>query len=392
MKNSHFHYEMLNYSVCNDYIVYPSLNYEIKSRFPMQNIGIFILEILSWEESIEFINELYRYSLIDSFSLQIDIKKEVRLFLILKIIGIGATELKFRYYNLKNHLQKKFSSTSFLCNKQLEMVYLSIIGSESRINLKNTQVSRDKRKYFYSNNEHSKLYYLLYNLNVISTTQNTSTLKMMTELLQASNVHCSLILYSKNLGDSTQSNYYLFAMHPNYWYFNDQIGDKLPQCNLHHELTNIFHPDFLGRVFTRGPIDSKYLQNTNSPPIFNVNLFFSGKNFKTQTANTVDRLLQGIPYEQAMEGFYRLYNGDVILFIVKKLNLGSIKLISKNLTDSFQQCIIYFENEKDYHIFKKKIEKTNNIQKTIVCYQVSELQKLLKKLKIKYEGQEIPAS
>ena len=93
-----------------------------------------------------------------------------------------------------------------------------------------------------------------------------------------------------------------------------------------------------------------------------------------------------------MEGFYRLYGGEVILFIVKKLNLVSIKLISKNLTDSFQQCIIYFENEKDYHIFKKKIEKTNNIQKTIVCYQLSELQKILKKLKIRNKEQEISAS
>ncbi|TFG19344.1 MAG: hypothetical protein EU530_06465 [Promethearchaeota archaeon] len=392
MKKSHFHYEVLNFSVCNDYITYPSLNYEIKSHFPMQNIGIFILEIISWEDSVELINQLYRYSLIDSFSLQIEINKEVRLYLLLKILGIGATELKFRYYNLKNHLQKKFSSISFLCDKQLETVYLSIIGTKNKTALKNDQITRDKRHYFFSNNGSPKFYYLLYNLDVISTTQNASTLKILTELLQASNISCSLIMYSKNLGDSTQSNYYLFAMHPNYENFNEQLNDILTQYNLHHKLNDIFHPDFLGRILTRGPIDSKFLQKTTLPPIFNVNLLFSENSSENQNPNSIDRLLQGIPYEKSLDGFYRLYNGEVILFIVKKLNIVSIKLISKNLTDSFHQCIIYFENEKDYHIFKKKIEKTNNIQKTIGCYQLSELRTVIKKLKIRNKEQEIADS
>lgn len=394
MKKSHIHYEMLNYSVCNDYIVYPSLNYEIKSRFPMQNIGIFILEISSWVESIEFINELYRYSLIDSFSLQIDIKQEIHLYILLKIVAIGSTELKFRYYNLKNHLQKKFGSTTLLRNKQLEMVYLSIMGSENKHNIKNNQVVRDKRRYFYSIIENSKTYFFLYNLNVISITQKASTLKIITELLQATNIHCSLILFSKNLGDSAQSNYYLFAMNRNLSYFDDQLNDKLAQCLHYQDLSNIFHPYFLGRILTRGPVDSKYLQNTTLPPIFNVNLKFSEKIFEknAQSPNSVEKFLQGIPYEQTTEGFYKLYDGKVILFIVKKLNLVSIKLISKNLTDSFQQCVIYFEDEKDYHIFKNKIEKTDNVQKTIVCSQLSELLRILKKVKIRYTEQKIPAS
>lgn len=392
MKKSHFHYGMLNYSVCNDYIVYPSLNHEIKSRFPMQNIGIFILEINNWIKSIEFLNELYRYSLIDSFSLQIDIKKKVHSYLLLKIVTLGATELKFRYYNLKNHLKKKHTSSSLLSNRQLERVYLSVINPTHKNNLDVSQIFRHKRKHFYSNTEDKKNFFFLYCLNVISSSQNISTIKTITELLQASNIHCSLILYSKNLGDCAQSNYYIFAMHPNYQYFEDHLHDKLTQAKLHQEIINIFHPYFLGRILTRGPIDSKYLQNTTLPPIFNVNLQFRTKINEKPNPNSIDWIIKGIPHEQTSEGFYKLYNGDVILFIVKKLNLVSIRLISKNLTESFQKCIIYFENERDYHIFKKKIEKSNNIQKTIVCSQLSELQEILKKLKNKFSEQMIPAS
>ncbi len=391
MKKSHnFHYEMFNYSLCKDYILYPSLNFEIKSRFPMQNIGIFILEINSWEESVEHLNELFRYSLIDSFSLQIDIKPDIRMFLILKIVGIGSNELKFRYYNLKNHLQKKFSTTPLLNHKRLETTYLSILGALNRTELKNTLICREKRSYFHHNPDNSRYYYFLYNLNVIWASQKPSKLKIVTELLQASNIQCSLVFYSKNLGDSSQSNYYLFATHPNYPYFNEHVKDKLEQCNYYQELPNIFHPYLLGRVLTRGPMNTKYLQNTTLPPILNADLSLSSRSFEEQLDISIDHFLQGIPYEQIMEGFYKLCYGEVILFIVKKLNIASIKLISKNLTKSFQQCIIFFENEKDYHIFKKKIEKSEKIEKTIVLFQPSKLQKVLKKLKNKNNGQEIP--
>jgi hypothetical protein len=41
---------------------------------------------------------------------------------------------------------------------------------------------------------------------------------------------------------------------------------------------------------------------------------------------------------------------------------------------------------------KKKIEKTDNIQKTIVCYQLSELRTVVKKIKIRNKEQEIAVS
>ena len=106
---------------------------------------------------------------------------------------------------------------------------------------------------------------------------------------------------------------------------------------------------------------------------------------------SIQDVLQDIPAEHKSEGYYSLFGGKTILFIVKKLNISTIHVISKNLTETYLQCIIYFEREEDHILFVKKLHNSRKNQKTIVLFQISELKKVVDTLKLKYSKQEFAA-
>ena len=191
------------------------------------------------------------------------------------------------------------------------------------------------------------------------------------------------------MGDSSQSNYYLYSRTRNYSYFFEQLTENLQQCGYPFAVKNIFHPFLLGKILTRGPLHSKYLQHTKFPPILNVNLNFS--KIEPSQKYSIQDVLQDIPAEHKSEGFYSLFGGKTILFIVKKLNISTIHVISKNLTESYLQCLIYFEREEDHILFVKKLHNSGKNQKTIVLSKISELKKIVDTLKHKYSTQELAA-
>ena len=388
MKSSNPHYNIFDYTLCNDHVLYPSINYEVKTHLPKQNIGIFILEVKDWEEFNQTIIELYRYSLIDSFSVQISIDVTIKIHLIMKIICLGANELNYRYTNLKKHLKKK-GTLSLMQGDSLETTYLSILNSMNCSNLEDSVIYREKQRYYIFNQEKIKNYFLLVNLNVLWISQNLPKIIPLIELLHAANLKCFLVFFSRHLGDTSQSNYYLFANHPNSSYFMNQIKEKLNQCSYTNEFTNIFHPEFLGRIFTRGPIGLKYIQNTTLPPILNLDLILPPQIPRMKEINSINTILKEFPHEYHSEGYYEMYNGKLILFSIKKLNIMSIRNISQNLNSSFEKCVIFFENQSDFHIFNKKMDKNTKTKKTVAISDLKMLRKILEEFKMRKSGLEI---
>jgi len=385
MKSRHLsHHELLEYTVYDDLIVYPPLNSTNRIK-PTQNIGILIAKIQNWSTSLEKLNELCRYSLIDSFSVQIEIKNEIQSFLILKITGIGSNELKFRYNNLKKRTQEEINYLTLLTQEELEETYLSLLGEGDRKIQKSSTITRQQHLFFITTQATMKSYYFLADLNIQWLCQDKKNIKFIIELLHVANIQCDIVFYSKNYGNSSQNTSYLYTITKAYHNFHCMLSEQLTQVGYPFEIKNKFHPFYLGRILTRGPIESKNMYITKSPPIFYTDLdFFSQIPPLLPEISDIERLLHDIPKERKIEGFYSLFGGQVIFFIVKKLNLVTIRVISSNLTTSFHYCLIYFESKHDYQFFSKKIEKMNSVQKTIILCELGELKKVLKEMKGKY--------
>ncbi len=381
MKNSRVsQYSLFDYSILNDYIVYPKDIFIPNTRSPLKNIGIFILEVNDWGLYAEFLNGLYRYSLIDSFSIQIVIRNSISVYLILKIIGIGSNELKFRYYNLKNKIPEHMKKL-ILCEKKLEQKFLEILGNYSKTFLRNNYILRENRLFFTTTPESTRSYFFLYNLNVLWMSQKIANIKMIVELLQASKIYCSLIFYSKNMGDYSESNYYLIANYPHPEIFEEQLQEKFIQYGYNYKLVNFFHPNLMGRILMRGPLMPKFIQRTSLPPILNADLSFSLNKNPKNIAPCISSILMEIPSKKISENLYELFNGTSLLCIIKKLNISTIQAIRKNLNGSFHVCILFFEREQDYYVFTNKIDSSQNLKKAVPILRIEELQKEVEKLK-----------
>jgi hypothetical protein len=273
----------------------------------------------------------------------------------------------------------------------LEETFLSIIDPIKFSSLNNTIIYRDKNRFYAYNQEKIKKYFLLLNLSVLWTSQNSRKITTLIELLHATNLKCFLVFYSKHLGDSSQSNYYLFACHSNYSYLAAQLKELLNQCSYQNKISNIFHPTQLGRILTRGPIEMKYLKTTILPPILNMNLYLESKSPILENNDTFNKIVKEYSHELLSTGCYALFNGELILFHIEKLNTSSIKKISENLGNSFKKCVLFFESQSDFDLFNKKMRNSPKTRKTIPISELSELKKILEKFKITNFGLETPS-
>ncbi|MBN2154943.1 MAG: hypothetical protein JW776_02735 [Candidatus Lokiarchaeota archaeon] len=399
MKKASSRHKVLDFSISDDLIIYPAFYSSSPTCDSKQNIGILISDLRGKTGMIELLNQLYRYSLIDSFSIQFEVTDMIRPYLFLKIHGIGSNELKFRYINLKKRLET-VGNLHFLKNLHLQSKYLSVLGINEQKQIHTMSILREKQSYYICSPECGKKYFFLSEIDFSWLSENYIRIRTITELLHAKNLQSSLVLYSKNLGNSSESSYYVFATPNHLFTFSQNLTVILSQCGYSLKIRNCFHPYYLGRVLTRGSLHKKYLQQTKSPPVLNMDLgLVLPNNFSFQDTHssnmetkhmdpgdTIEDILSHVPYEKKSEGFYLLFGGDIIFFTIKTLNTSTVQFITNQLTQSFHICILFFHNKVDYEKFLKKVKKSD-LQKCEVINSPSDLKELIKGLSLKYSLQ-----
>ncbi len=394
MKKNHASHHILDFSISDDLITYPACNSTLPLKKDSHNIGIIIAELKDWNSSIEFLNTLYRFSLIDSFSIQFDIGDLSRIFILMKLTGIGTSELKFRYYNLKKHIDKTGFELTILRSYLLENSYISILGIQNLSLLRGTHIIRESRNHFYIDKaEHEKIYYFLGLVDFAWISQHNQ-IRLVTEILYASNLQCSLVFYSKNLGNYSENCYYLVGATNNLNKFSNQLVDILAQCHYPYPIRNLFHPFLLGRILTRGLISTRHLNKTKSPTILSSRFIDelqeenSHKEFESLPINNFDSILHNISFKQKSKQLYTLFNGEVILFRIEEFTPTTISVISDQITNSFHYCILFFEKTEDCTNFTKKIQGFD-MKKTLVISEYPKLKKIIEKFKKKYSSQNL---
>lgn len=266
----------------NEYLIKYSINKNTQYSFlkrKYNDIGILILEIKDWSETLKIIRNLFQLSLFDSFSIQIEINRNyVKGFLIINIFGVDPYEIDFRYKNLISKLNEIVDNKlNFFKGKQLERAFLSILSinrNPLKSSLSNLQIIKEKEGFHYldSGNSSQYPYFYLIEMEADNLFQNSNNFSNLIETLYSMNIKGNLISYSLNSMDFILNSCYLFGNTNSIYMLENELQQNLKYYNI--KPLNSFHPLYLGKILLRNSINHKNLKRFRSPPIFNSNISF----------------------------------------------------------------------------------------------------------------------
>ena len=418
-------FNLFNYIIEEDLIHFYRPSRDGQKVFKNKDeLGIVIVEIKSWEQTLKKILDSINYTLFDSFSLQVNIDdRGHKTFLIFKIYSLGPFELKFRYENFKNQFKKlKTSNIKILSYQKLEKAYWSILGYGNTItksSLFDSKIFRISSNYYIPTQNDStlrKMFFYLKVFEIENFLKKTNSFEFLINILYTANVKGSIIFYSKNIGSYFMNSCYFISKTSDINRLDKKITSNLKQWTNNSKIS--FHPKYFGKILLRAPIIKKHLVKCKIPPIMLENIdairnndkITSKQQNKISIQNNQDQLIDKTnkinnrdklksiynrdQVEKILKNFdpllrkeddnrFILFENSTFLYFIESLNEKTIQAIIENLSKDLDYGILYFCKNNDFTLVSDLIQFDKYKLKTIEMVQdINVLKSTLAKMSI----------
>ncbi len=430
-------FRIFDYEIKDNLIYYNrKKKYSGKKNIKTMEMGILIYRIHDWSNDIKILSEIYKFSLIDYFSIQIVINNDkYEIFLLMRIIGIAINELESKYKKIKEKFDNEDLSKNLMTESNLEKVFLSIFGKNSP-NLKtifaNSKFIKSKNGFFLQNKDNTLFsgnYFFLTKLNTEKLLESTDKMELLVGILYSAKIQGNIIFQCENMGTHTNNSCYFFNITDSIQ--NNALKLQKKLNNFNFNIKNIFHPEYIDKILLRNKLDKKNLCKSKTPSIFSIQINSqtfnknnnneinsnalnyensrtslqigeSGRNnsikineflkiLNEDDSNSIAKNFQSDNIEDLIRKYdryyskisnyhYILFNNTVILYEIESISNEILNSMIKSLKKPYKNYIFYFRKLTEFNNFKLKLKLNEiSLKKIDLIHKIDDLINVLEK-------------